>query len=33
MVLEWASKHKEELLHNWELAAIPDKLNKIDPLD
>jgi hypothetical protein len=33
LVLEWASKHKQELLQNWELANVPDKLNKIDPLE
>lgn len=33
MVLEWASMHKEELIDNWNKALIPDRLNKIKPLD
>ncbi|MEQ9426221.1 MAG: DUF4160 domain-containing protein [Cyclobacteriaceae bacterium] len=33
LVLEWASLHKKELLTNWEKCQIPDKLEKINPLD
>lgn len=33
LVIEWASKHKEELKINWEKTQVPEKLNKIDPLD
>ena len=32
LVLEWASKHRKELLEDWQLSTIPDKLNKITPL-
>ncbi len=33
MVLEWASIHKDELLENWEKAALPEPLNRIEPLN
>ncbi len=33
MVLEWASMHKDELLSNWEMAAVPEPLNQIEPLN
>ena len=33
LVLEWASKHREELLQNWEKARVPSKIDPIDPLD
>lgn len=33
LVIEWAKKHKEELMENWEKSIIPAKLNKIKPLD
>lgn len=33
LVLEWASQHKEELLQNWEKAAIPEPLSRIEPLN
>ncbi|MCF8304296.1 MAG: DUF4160 domain-containing protein [Bacteroidales bacterium] len=32
MVLEWASQHKRELLNNWKKAAVPEKMDKIEPL-
>ena len=32
LVLEWAAEHRQELLENWNLASIPKKLNKIEPL-
>lgn len=32
MVLEWASQHKSELLNNWKKAAVPEKMDKIEPL-
>ncbi len=33
MVLEWASIHKQELLDNWEKAAVPESLSPIKPLN
>ena len=33
MVLEWAMKHKEELLTNWYLARDHQPLNRIKPLE
>ena len=33
MVLEWAEKHRGELLENWELARIHQPLKKIAPLE
>jgi len=32
LVLEWATKHKLELLNNWEKANKPEQLIKIEPL-
>ena len=32
LVMEWAARHREELLENWELAANNQPLNKIVPL-
>ncbi len=33
LVLEWAFQHREELIKDWELAALPTNLKPIDPLD
>ena len=33
LVLEWASQYKNELLNNWEKAAKPEPLSKINPLN
>ncbi len=33
LVLEWTMLHKEELLKNWELAAMRLQLNQINPLE
>jgi hypothetical protein len=33
LVLEWASQHREELMEDWNLAAIPASLKNIEPLD
>ncbi|WP_162416365.1 DUF4160 domain-containing protein [Cyclobacterium roseum] len=33
MVLEWSSKHRDELMNNWEKAIVPVALDKIKPLD
>jgi len=33
LVLEWASKHKKELMSNCQRAITPDSLEKIEPLD
>lgn len=33
LVLEWASKHRTELLKNWEKARVSEKMNTIEPLD
>lgn len=32
LIIEWAIKHRDELLENWEKAKKPDSLNKINPL-
>lgn len=32
MVVEWASMHKDELLHDWELAKKQQQPEKIKPL-
>jgi len=32
MVLEWASKHREELLEDWRLASEMKEIKKIEPL-
>ena len=32
LVLEWASKHKPELMDNWQRALTPAGLQKIEPL-
>ena len=32
LVIEWASQHKDELLHVWELAKDKRPLRKIEPL-
>lgn len=32
LVLEWASKHKAELMKNWEKTQLLEKLDKIEPL-
>ena len=32
LVLEWAAEHREELMHNWNLAREHKSLNKIEPL-
>ena len=32
MILEWSDLHREELMHNWELAQNGAPLNKIEPL-
>lgn len=33
LVLEWASQHREELRHNWELARRHEPLQPIAPLE
>jgi len=33
LVVEWASLHQEELILNWDKTQIPEKLDKIEPLD
>ena len=32
LVIEWASMHREELLHDWDLAREQKKPGKIQPL-
>lgn len=32
LVLAWAELHKDELMQNWELARLHERLNKISPL-
>ncbi len=32
-VLEWQTKHEDELMNNWELAQNKQGLKKIDPLE
>ena len=33
LVIEWASRHQQELLENWRRAQAKEPLLKIDPLD
>lgn len=33
LVVEWAAKHQDELLVNWQLAKAEKPLNPIKPLD
>ena len=33
LVLEWAGRHRSELLENWELARLRRPLNRIAPLE
>lgn len=33
LIVEWASRHRQELLANWRLAAQRKPLRKIDPLE
>jgi hypothetical protein len=33
LVLEWASKHREKLIENWNKSQIPTPMEKIEPLD
>jgi hypothetical protein len=33
LVLEWAFQHRDELLHDWELAASKQPLRPIAPLE
>lgn len=33
LVLEWASKHKDELKSNWQKAIVPAVMERIEPLD
>lgn len=33
LVMEWASRHQEELMVDWELARQQAELRKIDPLE
>jgi len=33
LVMEWASRHQEELMVDWELAHQQAALRKIDPLE
>ncbi len=33
LVKEWAEFHRDELLHNWELARKKETLTKIEPLE
>ncbi|MCD4734847.1 MAG: DUF4160 domain-containing protein [Bacteroidales bacterium] len=32
MIFDWLEIHQAELVINWELAQIGEKLNKIEPL-
>lgn len=32
LVLEWAAKHRQDLMNNWERASLPEPLTPIDPL-
>jgi len=32
LVIEWATQHQDELLHNWERAQGQESLSKIEPL-
>ena len=33
LVKEWAAAHREELLHNWDLARAARSLNPVPPLE
>jgi hypothetical protein len=33
LVVEWALSHREELLHDWQLAREHKQLNSIEPLE
>jgi hypothetical protein len=33
LVIEWAAKHQDELLKNWEQARFEQPLSKIEPLE
>lgn len=33
LVAEWAIRHQEELLHNWQRARDHEPLEQIEPLD
>jgi hypothetical protein len=33
LVMEWASRHQQELMVNWQLARQQAELNKIEPLE
>lgn len=33
LVLEWTALHREELLHDWQLASERRPLRRIDPLE
>jgi phosphomannomutase len=33
LVVEWAAKHQEELIQDWERARNEQTLNKIEPLE
>jgi len=32
LVLEWADEHRDELMHDWELARLKHELKDIEPL-
>ena len=32
MIFDWLEIHKQELMEDWNLAQIGEKLNKIEPL-
>jgi hypothetical protein len=32
LVREWADLHRDELVHNWQLAQVLEPLNQIEPL-
>jgi hypothetical protein len=32
LVIEWASKHRDELMNDWELAKLRQPLQNIEPL-
>ena len=32
MIFDWLEIHKQELMEDWTLAQIGEKLNKIEPL-
>lgn len=33
LVIEWATRHQDELLADWELARRQETLNRIEPLE